>query len=321
MSDFQFPCPSCGQQIQCDESLGGQKITCPICNNALIAPTPGGGKKLAVAAQSSPHSQPKFAPADFRPAKKKSIWPRVINAVATIAVLGLVTFVVIKTGLYDKAKGYFIKDKSDAAASTIPATNGTTEMASGTPSGTPAPAPAPAPAAPPPTPAVWTLDLASSVTPSAPVKGEVTGTSFTLDSATLAPNPTGGTLELRQGTNAIPDKQILVYLKVKPGEKLEGRTFEITSDKKTGVPTILKKWKTDPRYAAQQKVYGGGYAMKLEFGNTNKDGAISGKIFLALPDPEKSFVAGTFSSAKASTAPVYNNVDVQGEMDPKMKAR
>jgi hypothetical protein len=38
MSEFIFPCPSCGKDIQCDESYSGMQINCPICQGAIVVP-------------------------------------------------------------------------------------------------------------------------------------------------------------------------------------------------------------------------------------------------------------------------------------------
>ena len=57
----------------------------------------------------------------------------------------------------------------------------------------------------------------------------------------------------------------------------------------------------------QQKFFITGYAMKLELGQP-ADGTIPGKIFLALPDPEQSVVAGIFKIAATSTEPTAQPV-------------
>jgi hypothetical protein len=77
--------------------------------------------------------------------------------------------------------------------------------------------------------------------------------------------------------------------------------------KGAGVPQILKRWKATPSSAMQQKFFSTGYAMKLELGQA-ADGTIPGKIFLALPDPEQSVVAGIFKVAPASTEPAAQPV-------------
>jgi len=56
---------------------------------------------------------------------------------------------------------------------------------------------------------------------------------------------------------------------------------------------VIKLWKPNPKFAAQKKMFGAGYAMKLEFGALQED-TLPAKIFIALPDTEQSVVAGAF---------------------------
>jgi len=72
-----------------------------------------------------------------------------------------------------------------------------------------------------------------------------------------------------------------------------------------GVPQVTKRWKTNPKYAPQYKSFTSGYAMRLELGQL-ADGAMPGKIFLALPDPEQSVVAGTFRATIITNVPVMD---------------
>jgi len=97
-----------------------------------------------------------------------------------------------------------------------------------------------------------------------------------------------------QGQPLSPDREILVYLHLKSGEKLGGQTLNISHEMAgIGVPQVTKRWKTNPKFAPQYKSYSSGYAMKLELGQM-VDGAFPGKIFLALPDADQSVVAGNF---------------------------
>lgn len=40
MAEFKFPCPRCGQQIQCDAGYSGTQINCPACHQAIAVPKP-----------------------------------------------------------------------------------------------------------------------------------------------------------------------------------------------------------------------------------------------------------------------------------------
>lgn len=146
-------------------------------------------------------------------------------------------------------------------------------------------------------PAVWTLDLGAAKIPEGQANGMISGTNFVVQTARLDIVGTAHVLSLRQGTGASPDREILIYLHPKPGEALAGQTIGVSKDMRgSHVPQVAKRWKTNPKYAPQQKNYATGYAMKLELG-TNSNAEISGKIFLALPDAERSVVSGVFKAA------------------------
>jgi len=158
----------------------------------------------------------------------------------------------------------------------------------------------PAPAAPadsrPVVPAVWTLDLATAKIPEGRVNGAISGTNFVADAARVDPVGTAQVLRFLQGQAVSPDREILVYLHLKAGEKLGGQTLSISQDMRgAGVPQVTKRWKTNPKYAPILKSFSTGYAMKLELGQFTNN-TVPGKIFLALPDTEQSVVAGVFNA-------------------------
>ena len=120
----------------------------------------------------------------------------------------------------------------------------------------------------------------------------ISGTNFVADSARL--DLVGGSylLRLSQGPVAAPERQFLVYLRLKAGETLAGHTWNIASDMKGG-PSVSKLWKPNPKYAAKTQGYSSGYTLKLELGEI-KDGQVPGKIYVALPDTEQSYAGGVF---------------------------
>jgi hypothetical protein len=101
------------------------------------------------------------------------------------------------------------------------------------------------------------------------------------------------------------------------------RTFTVAATDKPGVVSqVTKLWKTNPRYAAQQKNFFSGYALKLEFGSQAEDGSINGKVFLALPDPEKTVVGGSFKIASLPTPGTTPVVETpQPQQDPEAQRR
>jgi hypothetical protein len=141
-------------------------------------------------------------------------------------------------------------------------------------------------------PAVWTLDVDQAKIPEGKANGSISGTNFIVETAICTPQ----VLRLYQGAAISPEREIQVWLRLNAGESPTGHTWTVSQDLKSqGVPQVVKRWKTNPKYAAQSKVYSSGYAMRLELGQVTSN-MISGKIFLALPDPEQSVVAGVFAA-------------------------
>jgi hypothetical protein len=174
-------------------------------------------------------------------------------------------------------------------------------------------------------PAVWTMDLNAAQIPEGKANGTITSDKFLVDSARVDVSGTSYVLGLRQGPTAAPDKQVLVYLKLKPGETFAGHSWTVSSDMKAkDVAQVQKLWKPDPRYAPKKAVFMSGYTMKLEFGPMDEYGTVPGKIFIALPDTEQSVVAGLFSvetdmsgmGYTVPTAPGQQRAPMAGEVSP-----
>ena len=146
-------------------------------------------------------------------------------------------------------------------------------------------------------PAVWTLDVAQAKIPDGRANGMISGTNFVVEAARLDKVGTAYLLRLLQGTLASPDLGFMIYLHPEAGESVTGHTWTVSQEMKgKAVPQIIKLLKTNPRYQAQEKTIFSGYAMKLELGQIT-NGAIPGKIFLAVPpDTEQSVVAGVFNA-------------------------
>jgi hypothetical protein len=174
-------------------------------------------------------------------------------------------------------------------------------------------------------PPVYAMSLDLAKIPEGKVCGTISGTNFVADLARIDVVAGSQVLRLMQGNPVSPDREIVVYLKLKPGEFLTNRVWAISSEMRTSVPTVVKRWKPNPKYAAQQRPYASGYTMKLQLGAVDESGRIPGKIFVALPDTEQTVVAGIFTtvaadpnqiSAPAQAAPAA----VQPTMNPADRA-
>jgi hypothetical protein len=130
------------------------------------------------------------------------------------------------------------------------------------------------------------LNLDNASIPEQPVSGRIHGRSFTLETVELQ----GGWLKFKQGRDFFADLEADLVL-FQPD--LPGKQFVVKSSQGPGMhPHIYLHWKNASNPPAQ-KSYVSGYALRLEFGQP-QGGKLPGKVYLSLPDPEKSFIRGTF---------------------------
>jgi len=140
-----------------------------------------------------------------------------------------------------------------------------------------------------PTNIIWTLDLTNAVLPDTPAAGSVHGSGFLCENAILR----GGSLSLSQGKAPPWDLAVFVNLIAQRGEDLSGKTVEIAPDRSSATRAGLR-WKNEQRKSAGRS-FTNGYALKVMFGQASNR-RMPGKIYLCLPDPAKSFVAGSFEA-------------------------
>ncbi|HXI52200.1 MAG TPA: hypothetical protein VNH84_11860, partial [Candidatus Saccharimonadales bacterium] len=143
--------------------------------------------------------------------------------------------------------------------------------------------------------ATWSLEGESMPIPKGRLGGLVAGSNFIGRSVVLYTGNATPILALRQNDGPSSEAELMVYLRIKPGEKLEGRTWTVAKDESSGIPQVVKRWRTGSRAAPQMKSFNGGYAMKLEFGKLD-EGNLPGQLYLALPDAERSVVGGAFTA-------------------------
>jgi type II secretory pathway pseudopilin PulG len=139
---------------------------------------------------------------------------------------------------------------------------------------------------------LWTLDLSNAKTPDRPAAGRIHGAEFTVESAKFE----NGILTLRQGGDFFADRQFMVFLFMKEGEKPAGKTFV---SKESGMnPHVHMHWKQDNNSHSVPKVemFMDKYAIRLDFGQ-EANGKIPARIYLCVPDQHKSYVAGNFEVA------------------------
>lgn len=264
--------------------------------NPLVPKPPSGGSRLGFKQQAQVPAQAgrnipirNLAPP---PPKKKNVFVRIVVAAVVVIALG--------------AGGYFgyqwWQERSESKNAQPVKTAGKTQAQPG--AGGQAQTNA-APARPPKAPAVaaptWTLDVNAAQIPEGRLGGSIGGASFVADTVRIGQLGSAQVLRLGQGPIASPDRDILIYLRLKAGEQLDGQTLTVAKDGKADrIQQIIKRWKASPQAQLQMKSFASGYALKLELGQM-ADGALPGKIYLALPDPEQTVVAGSFKALNSLT--------------------
>jgi len=142
-----------------------------------------------------------------------------------------------------------------------------------------------------------TLDLSGVKIPVSKVNGSISGGSFVADKARIDKKAANVyALTLRQGAGLTPDRAVQVYLHFKGTDGPTNQTFTVSPGANDpAVSQVVKLWKTGAGFAPNDQRFSSNYALKLELGSMDK-GLISGKIFLALPDTDKTVVAGQFTA-------------------------
>jgi hypothetical protein len=143
-------------------------------------------------------------------------------------------------------------------------------------------------------PPVWTLDVTAAKIPSGKANGTISGSPFVIDRAYLQKLPNGYALTVRQGTGFQAEREVLITLPLKPSENLDARTWKVGTSTTNSNPRVTKRWLAGGRQ--HTKVYTNGYVLTLEFGRSTIDG-LPARIFVALPDEEKSVVGGSFEAS------------------------
>jgi DNA-directed RNA polymerase subunit RPC12/RpoP len=266
MSEFKFACPICGQHLTADSKDTGSQISCPTCYRKIVvpqAPTLAEPKFVISASEANkPRPTTTIAPlpgpipaAPAKPAIPPALIVLLVLACASGATLFLLTGKIFH-GKPPNARAQ--TDASKVETHAQPEFTGTSR---------------------------WTLDLTNSEFPDAPVSGAIHNRAFTVERATLNVS----NLTFRIGRMGPIELGVNVAFFNRQPEELSGKTAMIKpTDPKA--PRVGLHWMAPDR---QSQTFYGGYAMKVEFGAISNN-VLPGKIFLCVPDDDKSWVAGTF---------------------------
>jgi hypothetical protein len=267
MSEFKFACPVCGQHITADSRTSGSQLECPTCFQKIIVPQApvSGGSNLILSA--SQVGKPRPLQTDLY-GEVTTIKPRRSSPVI-LAFWGCLVIAIA-------ASAFVFREKITKVVSGIRSDSKTKLTA---PKGYPIP-----------TNFSWTMNVNNMTFPNTLASGGIRGMGFQCEHATLQ----GGNLTLRQGPTWPPDLGITVHLFARQGEELSGKTVLIGPERPPPIPKIVVRWK-DEQDQNRKQDFTTGYALKMSFGEA-VDARMPGKIFIALPDEAKTFVAGTFEA-------------------------
>jgi DNA-directed RNA polymerase subunit RPC12/RpoP len=274
MSEFKYACPVCGQHMMCDASQGGSVMECPTCFQKIVAPQ-------------APAADAKFILTGTKLTEKK-INVRVDGPVAVVQEkpFPLAVFIVLVLVVVAGAAGFFIYRAKHSPPPAPPAT---------------VKAPAkkidpPKPSAPPASDANWMLTLNTNEIPGTPVAGRIHAQDFLIERATFQ----NGTLTLRAGQKGAVEFGALINFGGAQAESLSGQAINVAADTDQAAKISLR-WK-DAAGEVQKAEYDSGYALRLEFGALERN-RLPGKIWLCLPDPEKSYLLGSFKANVSKPKP------------------
>jgi hypothetical protein len=115
------------------------------------------------------------------------------------------------------------------------------------------------------------------------------------------------TLSLQEGKEFMPDREFMIFLALKPGEKLDGKVFSLAPTKfgqqapsihypdGASIPHVQgihMAYKIKGQSLPTHDMPFDGYSLHVFFGKTRANN-IPCQIYLAMPDKEKSWIAGT----------------------------
>jgi hypothetical protein len=275
MSEYKYACPVCGQHMMCDSSQAGSVMECPTCFQKIIAPQAPTGddqKFVLTGTKVGERPVPKIPMEGFAAvsAGKNSPLGTIVAIVVIIGLLGAGAAVFAFRGTIFKSAGAPVDDPSQSSVKNQSL-------------------PKPVLVAPPASDTNWTLNL-DEVTnfPAGPVAGRIHAMDFIIERAYFQ----NGILTLREGVHGPLEFGCTINFGGAQVEALAGQTINVTTNADAAARITLH-WKSDADSGKDN--FESGYAMHLEFGALANN-RLPGKIYLCIPDDEKSYLMGTFNA-------------------------
>ena len=141
----------------------------------------------------------------------------------------------------------------------------------------------------------WVDDLDGIAIPDRPATGMLHGQDFVLEQAKIF----NGVLELRQGEDFFPDRGVVLFLFLDEDQEFDGLSVSIdaSGEGSRDNPTchVHMKYQVNGKDVPETETFMSDFSMRLEFGDRS-DGKIPGKIYLCLPDEDRSVIVGSFEA-------------------------
>ena len=262
MSEFKFACPVCGQHITVDSAASGGQVECPTCFRKIVipqAPADPDSKFILSASQAGPHtpSGAETIPPPHRHRRKTALSASFLTLLAILTLASFAAWL-LRENLFQPAR----RNLSELATTNPPAAS----------------------------PGGWTLDLAKAPLQDANVTGRILGIRFKCEKVKLE----GGVLSFLQNAGLPSERRVTISLFAHRPERLADRIFEIQHDRTGPRPKVS----LEVRHAGEtpaMRTLDQNYSLRMEFGGIT-DGHLSGRIYLAIADEEKSFINGRFEA-------------------------
>jgi hypothetical protein len=269
MTEFKFACPVCGQRMAVDASASGAQVECPTCFQIIIVPkAPAEGSKYQLSAT-------QFLKPVFLPPPKKPAAPVAPQRKYAVLIFALILVCAASLALLIREKIVQSQQEQAKAASTNAVSFAVSPL--------------------------WTLDLTNAVFPDEPAAGKIHGKDFVCRRVFFQ----NGLLTLRSSWDRDSEMTADIFFSTNnfstnAAELLSGRSFEAGTNRAGFVPGAWLSWHDGDLQVRER--FTNGLAMKLEFGAVSSNG-LPGRIYLCLPDEEKSYIAGKFTAEIRNSRP------------------
>jgi DNA-directed RNA polymerase subunit RPC12/RpoP len=282
MSEFKYACPVCSQHIRCDSSQAGSTMTCPTCFQKIIVPQAPATEDLKLILTGTKVGD---RPSTRNPELNPYANPESRRVPGVLVVLALLLLIGAAVGFV--YHGTILEPLLNGNRAGAPSTR-TNGPSPATDDGNPSKPTNIAAVAPMADDSNWLLNLQGVAIPDSVAAGRIHGQDFLVERAVFS----HGALILRTGRKGPVTFGVTINFNGAQPAALAGKNLNILADTNKSALVTLH-WEDDDANARGS--YDINYALRLEFG-TLANRHLPGRIYLCTPDPQKSYVMGTFDA-------------------------